>query len=294
LRKRLNFECFWHLGYNLYLQNGREAQGLVPLRHGLYYWPWNPGQWKCYLFAHARRVARRVLRAIEWRWRRPSNPYGKEFYERVEERTRESARKCVPTLNDLFRPSSVVDVGCGRGYWLKEFLTCGVDDIQGIEGHHLQPEDSVIPPQALMRHDLSKPLEPFRNFDLALCLEVAEHLPERSADTLVKLLVGLAPVIIFSAAIPGQGGVNHINERWPWYWRDKFAMAGYLRFDPLRLRFWRDPEVAEYYRQNMVVYVRRGEERRWVDRLGEPTSNDELTLVSEQILKRLMEKHRSE
>jgi hypothetical protein len=51
-----------------------------------------------------------------------------------------------------------------------------------------------------------------KRFDLAISLEVAEHLPEGSAGALVSTLIEAAPVVVFSAAIKGQSGTNHINE----------------------------------------------------------------------------------
>ena len=70
-------------------------------------------------------------------------------------------------------------------------------------------------------------------------LEVAEHIPPECADIFVESLTwGLAPVIMFSAAVPGQGGTLHLNEQWPAYWASKFAQHGYVLIDCLRPQLW--------------------------------------------------------
>ena len=95
-----------------------------------------------------------------------------------------------------------------------------------------------------------------RTFDLVQTLEVAEHLDEASADTFVDSLARHGDTILFSAAIPGQGGTHHVNEQWPSYWAEKFARAGYTAYDVIRPRIWADPQVQVWYRQNMLLFAR--------------------------------------
>ena len=94
-------------------------------------------------------------------------------------------------------------------------------------------------------------------YDLAVCLEVAEHLPESSASDLVRTLTTLAPIVLFSAAIPGQGGVGHINERWPSYWKSRFEEHGFQRLDPIRPHIWKNRRVHWWYRQNIFLFAAR-------------------------------------
>jgi hypothetical protein len=89
-----------------------------------------------------------------------------------------------------------------------------------------------------------------------MTLEVAEHLPESRAANFVAELTRLAPVVLFSAAIPSQGGLNHVNERWPDYWAALFAMHGYRAADVVRWRVWNDPQVTWWYKQNIVLFAR--------------------------------------
>lgn len=93
--------------------------------------------------------------------------------------------------------------------------------------------------------------------------EVAEHLTPGRAESLVNDLVSLAPVVAFSAAIPGQGGTNHSNERWPSYWRDLFSLAGFDAIDCLRTSNWRNEEIEWWYRQNLILYVKREDAHRF-------------------------------
>ncbi len=157
-----------------------------------------------------------------------------------------SARVIVPMLVELVSPHSVLDVGCGIGAWTEPFdhsvETLGIDEMPAadVTGNY-------------ERHDLTRPFDAGR-FDLAICLEVAEHLPTSSARGLVSSLVNAAPVVAFSAAIPGQSGHGHINCQWPDYWRAMFAEHGYEQFDVIRARVWDNDEVAWWYRQNLFLY----------------------------------------
>src|SRR5438132_5858249 len=108
-----------------------------------------------------------------------------------------------------------------------------------------------------MEFDLSKPYADSKSFDLAICLEVAEHLPVNAADAIVESLTRLAPIVLFSAAIPHQGGVNHINEQWLEYWRDRFAAKEFELVNCLRSQLWEDPRVGGFYAQNLVLFVAR-------------------------------------
>jgi len=90
---------------------------------------------------------------------------------------------------------------------------------------------------------------------MALCLEVAEHLQGSSAENFIKVLTTYSDVIVFSAAIPDQGGFNHINEQWPSYWENIFSKYQFRKYDIIRPLIWNDPSIQFWYRQNMFVYI---------------------------------------
>jgi SAM-dependent methyltransferase len=181
--------------------------------------------------------------------------YGGGFYEEIGPQARASAEVVVPIVNELCRPASVIDVGCGTGAWLAAWQRHGVADILGVDGDHVQRADLEIEPACFIEADLERPSPLDRTFDLAMSLEVGEHLSPNAAGAFVDFLASAAPVVLFSAATPHQGGTGHINEQWPSYWAALFADHGHRPFDVVRPRVWSSPGVAGYYAQNMVLYA---------------------------------------
>ena len=185
--------------------------------------------------------------------------YSTEFHLAIQSGSRRSASVVLPIVRDLVHPSSVIDVGCGLGSWLAVFSELGVPTIHGVDGPYVDTANLEIPRDAFTAVDLARPLALGRRFDLAMSLEVAEHLPPEAAPVFVQTLVRLAPVILFSAAIPGQGGVQHLNEQWPEYWIGLFAAHQYVPVDAIRPKIWNDERVEWWYRQNAVIFVHRDE-----------------------------------
>jgi SAM-dependent methyltransferase len=154
----------------------------------------------------------------------------------------------------VYGPSSVVDVGCGTGLWLEEFQTRGVSDILGIDHEGAQQASLRIPADKFVAHDLTKPFVWDRRFDLVLSLEVAEHLDPSVADQFVGTLTDLGSTVVFSAAVPFQQGVHHVNLRWPSYWAQLFAARGYSPSVSLRDEIWSLIELDPWYVQNIVAF----------------------------------------
>lgn len=184
-----------------------------------------------------------------------SVPYTGEFYDGHEQGMLQSARIVVPMMLRFVNAASVLDVGCGRGAWLRVFQEHGVEAIRGLDGAYVERSKLLVPQECFSCADLSQPFEVPGRYDLAVCLEVGEHLPEKMSPILVEKLVEAAPAVLFSAALPGQSGTNHINERMPSEWRALFQRHGYVLLDPFRPTILTDSRVASWYRQNITLYV---------------------------------------
>lgn len=171
--------------------------------------------------------------------------YDADYYEQIREGAQRSAAAVVPLVLDVYPAKSVIDVGCGEGYWGAEFAKHGCE-VLGVEAH----AEPVIPS---VKRDLTEPFALDETFDLAVCLEVAEHLLPECAESFVADLCKLAPVVLFSAAIPDQGGEGHLNEQWPAYWAELFAHNDFMLSAAPRWRIWEDDRVESWYRQNLMV-----------------------------------------
>ncbi len=186
-----------------------------------------------------------------------SSKYNEKFYSSRHNLTSYSAKVITSIVREYTHPSSAVDLGCGVGTWLKVLEDDGVKDIFGIEGEWIKEETLIIPQDKFLKTNLGKPLKLDRQFDLAISLEVAEHIHEAYADQFIDNLTSLAPVILFSAAIPLQGGTHHVNEQWPEYWRDKFLKRNFVLLDCIRSKVWNDARIRMWYAQNSFLFVRR-------------------------------------
>jgi hypothetical protein len=180
--------------------------------------------------------------------------YTGSFHQNHVRTSMESANRVVPELLRQVVTHSIIDVGCGIGTWLQAFQKAGVPDILGVDGEYVNTSNLLIPVNLFQGRNLSEPFNITRVFDLAVSLEVAEHLPPERASGFVGDLCRLAPYVLFSAAIPGQSGTGHINERWQTYWADLFKKNDFVPLEVFGRRFWSDPQVRYEYAQNMVLY----------------------------------------
>jgi SAM-dependent methyltransferase len=192
---------------------------------------------------------------------------------------KEAAREVLPIVFKTLRPGSVLDVGCGLGTWLTVCEELGVSDLLGVDGEFVNRAKMVIPPSMFRPVDLSVPFNLSRRFDLIICVEVAEHLPESSAADFISSLVRHGDTILFSAAIPGQLGQNHLNEQWPEYWVKQFKQHGYFFHDTIRNEIWDNPKVEWWYRQNIFL-VRKG--------VQPSIERPDLTMIHPELYKRRM------
>ena len=160
--------------------------------------------------------------------------------------------------------SSVADVGCGGGNWLYAARALGATRLAGFDLVPVPDEALAIERELITITDLTQPLESQDRFDIAISTEVAEHVGPEHADAFIRNLCGFSDIVLFSAALPYQGGIHHVNEQWVEYWNRKFRALDYVAFDIFREPFWNDARIPYFYRQNCLLYVR----TRWVAMLG--------------------------
>ena len=181
--------------------------------------------------------------------------YSSEFFDYIDSGSRASAQAVSRLLLGEMTIGSLLDVGSGHGAWAAEWLRAGVGDVVAVDGDYVDPGQLAIPAGHFRAHDLSRPLDLERRFDLVQSLEVAEHIAAEHADGFVDNLVRHGDVILFSAAVPHQGGEHHVNEQPPQYWRERFAQRGYAVFDWVRPQIIDRREVKAWYRYNSFLYA---------------------------------------
>lgn len=184
--------------------------------------------------------------------------YDRAYYERSADAKRVTMRHIADSIVRDASPGTLVDVGCGGGFLLSaldargvacfglEYSQAGIDLCRSA-GLDVRPFD--------LEHDTFAGY----SFDVAVSMEVAEHLPASVADRFVDLLASLAPVVVFTAARPGQVGTDHVNEQPPEYWIERFAARGFAPHETLADTWqheWERLGVIECYRRNLMVFSR--------------------------------------
>jgi SAM-dependent methyltransferase len=170
--------------------------------------------------------------------------------------TLQGAAAALSTIFRLGAPKSLLDVGCGTGTWLRAAIDLGTLEVLGVDGIAVPEEQLHVARTAIELRDLSSPFNLGRRFDVALCLEVGEHMPESSGTGLISSIVAHSDTILFSAACPGQPGQHHVNCQWPSYWQTLFNGYGYVCDDSVRWQIWDDTRIEPWYRQN-IFWARR-------------------------------------
>lgn len=167
---------------------------------------------------------------VFWRLKyRLMSDYNIAYYQHINAEEGPQAQRLADVMVWKYAPSSVIDVGCASGLYLKPFLEKGIK-VTGIDSAKAAIADEIlqIPRSYIQLSDITKQA-PKTKADLALCIEVMEHIPARYAQRAIGNLVKAADSILFTAAQPGQGGLGHVNCQLPTYWEALFAKNGFKR-----------------------------------------------------------------
>jgi hypothetical protein len=184
-----------------------------------------------------------------------NNHYNHTFFAQRYKKAENAANLILKIVKDkIVDFKSVVDVGTGTGTWLNVSADLGAKKIKGYDGYLTDNKLLEIPTDCFEVHDLEKSIYSDEFYDLALCLEVGEHIDKKFSSSLVSTLCNLSDNVLFSAAIPGQLGVGHINEQWPEYWIKLFHEKGFNCIDIIRPKIWTDSSIPFWYRQNSLVF----------------------------------------
>ena len=170
-----------------------------------------------------------------------SHIYSDTFFDYINQSARASAKPFVSLLFPLLKPSSVIDLGSGRGVWMDEWRKGGAGDVLAVDGDYVDRAQLAVAPEQFMAADLTQPVETGRRFDLAQSLEVGEHLPTEASQVLVDSLT--------------QGGEFHVNEQPLSFWQELFAAKGYVAYDCVRPALKDNKDIAPWYRYNAILYV---------------------------------------
>lgn len=189
--------------------------------------------------------------------------YNRSFFDKNLEWNIPIAADVVNILMRFFNPKSVVDVGCGNAEFLSQFQKKGVE-IYGYEGSQYAIDSALVDKRFIQQFDLRELIPVRRKYDLALCLEVAEHIENKFSNRLVENLTSLSDTVVFTAAPPGQGGHFHINEQPKEFWINLFKKNGYRYDSSLSFQIqaeFKEKKVINWYSDNLTVFKKKYHDR---------------------------------
>jgi predicted RNA methylase len=166
------------------------------------------------------------------------------------------------TIIKEYQPKRIIDFGCGTGDLARAFASRGVT-VVAIDGYST-PDFSAYSNIHFTKVDLNnvaatqKFLKQFEaKFDLAISIEVAEHLNPDVSSSFIEWMTSMADVIVFSAAVPSQDGDGHINCRSRSDWYQFIKQHEYVIADTLRQHFTLNPRLGLWHKFNIVDYVQK-------------------------------------
>ena len=172
-------------------------------------------------------------------------------YDQIESEEKPFANRLATWIKENINPKKVVDIGCGPGTYVYSLRD------NGINAYGYDIDDRVDGKDYLKKLSL---FEINDKSDVVICLEVAEHIETSLSDSIVDSIIRNVNddgIIIWTAAIPGQGGVGHINCQKKEYWEEKFISRGFHRdcaIESNLLEYIRSGPYMGWFLQNLMVF----------------------------------------
>lgn len=214
--------------------------------------------------------------------------YDKKYYKKHEDGSFQSAKCIIGYINTFYNFKSAVDFGCGMGTWCNVMESFNKEDYLGIDQHDYSSEYMLISQEKYLKYDLCYPLSLSRKYDIAISVEVAEHIDSKYAGIFIGNLCRHSDVILFSAALPNQGGTGHINEQPCSYWKQIFERFKYRAIDCIRPVFWNNKTIEVWYRNNSILYINEQIYNEFIKLI--PTQIHPLDIVHPEMLERILKK----
>lgn len=168
-----------------------------------------------------------------------------------------SARRVIKQLESIITlPKSVLDVGCGVGGWSLAFKEAGVKNLILLDHPSNSRENLLFQENEFYTADFQITIPQVYKADLVICFEVLEHINPKYCHAVIEYLTKCSDTVLFSAAIPGQGGYNHVNENFSSYWEAIFEQFGFRKYDIVRPLILFDNQIEYFIRQNIFLYVK--------------------------------------
>ena len=214
--------------------------------------------------------------------------YDEKYYKKHETGSYISALQILKYITSFIDIKSVIDFGCGMGTWCKAIEDLGISNILGIDQHIYDSKYMLIPEKNYMRYDLRKELLFSHKVDIAISVEVAEHIEEEYSERFIHNLCMCSDLILFSAALPFQGGTGHVNEKSCTFWANIFNKFKYKPIDCIRPHFWNNKQIEVWYRNNCILYA----EKKLYQKLLNSITIEQypLDIVNPAMLERILKK----